>query len=939
MTAPSYSVGSLVRARGRDWVVDADSTGTQLHLRPLAGADNESCWILPELEFDEDTPQSTNFPEPDIDRRGNSDEINLLQSAMRLRLRYGAGPFRSFGNLSVRPRVYQLVPLLMALRQPVIRLLIADDVGVGKTIEAGLILREMMDSGKVSRFSVLCPPSLAAQWKGDLARFFNIHAEVLSSSTAARLERLTPVNQEVFEHFPFTIISLDYIKSNKHIDAFRSHAPMFIIVDEAHTCTDVSEKKQQRYLLLRALADNPRRHLLLLTATPHSGIESGFYNLLGLLDKAYEEFGNVPLQKRKTLRARLSRQLVQRRRKDISKIDEEEGILPRRETCELSYRLNGAWGNFFEKVRRYCTEEARGHRNRMIWYAMLNLMRCISSSPASAASALRAQLRGVPMPTKEEDFLEAFSDFMEQTEADDRELPPPASTHLQELLREAEALERSGDDPKLALLRTALKPLVRDAFSPIVFCQFISTAEYVAKALEGVFPGYEVCAVTGKLSHDERISSVQRLLLHKKRILVATNCLSEGINLQDGFDAVVHYDLAWNPTRHEQREGRVDRFGQHRRVVRCVMLYGADNPVDGFILNVIRRKAMSIRNELGVSVPVPTDEKGTSEAMVRAVLLGARVTLAPQEQPALPGMEEYAGDFAWRDATEEDKKRATTFAQLALKADDAIKEYDCASRFLGSEKLLRSFLHKACEKLGAPLVPLSDEEDAFCLHLNRLPAPLARRLRDLHVTANDKSDEYRFSLRTAGSAFPCISRAHPLVSSIADFLAEQCLDSSSQTPLPPYMLPRCAVVRTSDVEQVTRVFHLRIRHILKSSLSGVERIQVVEELASLVSSGTAPLRFASPDESDAFAAMSPSSNVSAGSARAALDKALSLWHSTDIKPLLAERSAALQEDHLRVRRDAHIDSGSFSVTPNFPPDLLTILVLQPDIGALRPTAM
>jgi superfamily II DNA/RNA helicase len=104
-------------------------------------------------------------------------------------------------------------------------------------------------------------------------------------------------------------------------------------------------------------------------------------------------------------------------------------------------------------------------------------------------------------------------------------------------------------------------------------------------------------------------------------VLVATDCLSEGINLQALFSAVVHYDLSWNPTRHEQREGRVDRFGQPEKVVRALMIYGENNPVDGAVLKVIVRKAERIRKELGVSVPVPADTNKVTEVILQTVLL------------------------------------------------------------------------------------------------------------------------------------------------------------------------------------------------------------------------------------------------------------------------------------------------------------------------------
>jgi superfamily II DNA/RNA helicase len=130
--------------------------------------------------------------------------------------------------------------------------------------------------------------------------------------------------------------------------------------------------------------------------------------------------------------------------------------------------------------------------------------------------------------------------------------------------------------------------------------------------------------VTGELTSDERKEKVDLLGDTERRVLVATDCLSEGVNLQEHFDAVVHYDLSWNPTRHEQREGRVDRFGQERPVVRATLMYGANNPVDGAVLDVILRKAAKIREELGVPVPVPDDGHTLTQVLLKAVLLKRR---------------------------------------------------------------------------------------------------------------------------------------------------------------------------------------------------------------------------------------------------------------------------------------------------------------------------
>jgi hypothetical protein len=132
------------------------------------------------------------LPWPDPSMPGNHAAALLLRDALRLKLRAGGGPFRSFGNIAVEPRGYQLVPLLMALRLTTVRLLIADDVGIGKTIEAGLIARELMDRGEIARLAVLCPPHLVEQWQSELETRFNLQAVALTSSSAARIERDIP---------------------------------------------------------------------------------------------------------------------------------------------------------------------------------------------------------------------------------------------------------------------------------------------------------------------------------------------------------------------------------------------------------------------------------------------------------------------------------------------------------------------------------------------------------------------------------------------------------------------------------------------------------------------------------------------------------------------------------------------------------------------------
>ena len=212
----SFSIGSLVRARDREWVVLPESRDDLLILRPLGGMDDEVTGIYLPLEHVE--PAAFSLPDPN--QIGDFRSCRLLRDAIRLGFRASTGPFRSFAKIGVEPRPYQLVPLLMALKLDPVRLLIADDVGIGKTIEACLVARELLDRGEVNRLAVLCPPHLAEQWQAELEDKFHIQAELVLPSTVSRLERICAVGQSLFEIYPHVIVSMDFIKSDRRRDEF-----------------------------------------------------------------------------------------------------------------------------------------------------------------------------------------------------------------------------------------------------------------------------------------------------------------------------------------------------------------------------------------------------------------------------------------------------------------------------------------------------------------------------------------------------------------------------------------------------------------------------------------------------------------------------------------------------------------------------------------------
>jgi len=295
-TATQHQPGTLVRYRNRDWMVLPSDDSDILRIKPLGGSEEEETAVFLGLNLPSEKITSASFPEPEPTQLGDFETAKLLFDASRLSFRNSAGPFRCMGKLSFRPRSYQLVPLVMALKQDTVRLMIADDVGIGKTVEALIILKEMMERGEVKKFAVICPPHLCEQWQQEIKDKLDIEAEIIRSSTAAKLDRMIPDDQSVFHHIPFQVISIDYIKADKRRGIFINDCPDFIIVDEAHTCAlpegSKTKSQQQRHLLLHDIASNPKRNLLLLTATPHSGKDAEFTSLLGLLKP---EFGKSTL--------------------------------------------------------------------------------------------------------------------------------------------------------------------------------------------------------------------------------------------------------------------------------------------------------------------------------------------------------------------------------------------------------------------------------------------------------------------------------------------------------------------------------------------------------------------------------------------------------------------------------------------------------------------
>ncbi|MGC5015118.1 helicase-related protein [Streptosporangium sp. DT93] len=954
-----YSPGSLVRARGRDWVVLPGTTDKFLVARPLGGGDDEIAGILTDIE----TVTQATFLPPQAGDAGNSVSAGLLRTALRVGFRSTAGPFRSLAGLAVEPRPYQLVPLLMALRQETVRLLIADDVGIGKTIEASLIAAELLAQGSATGLTVLCSPALAEQWQEELASKFRIDAELVLPSTIKRLHRnaILADDESIFHYYKHTVVSTDFIKSPARMKEFIQSCRDLVIVDEAHTCVadgSTGGSRTQRYNLVRDLAAKKDRHLILVTATPHSGKDEGFRNLIGLLDPALP---SLDLDAPKG-RDELAKHMVQRRRGDIRKyLDEETKFPSDRQTHEERYYLTDDYRKLFRQIIEYARETVRDSsggqlRQRVRYWSILALLRALASSPKAAAATLQTRAKNVESETPEEaDRIGRATvlDMAEDEAAESIDVIPGADdlddgdqaerARLLRFARQASALTGKGD-PKLRKLGDVVQGLLADGYDPIVFCRFIDTAEYVAEHLRTMLgKTAQVGCVTGMLPPSEREARIGELsAMEGRHVLVATDCLSEGVNLQDAFQAVVHYDLAWNPTRHEQREGRVDRFGQPVDTVRAVTIIGADNLIDEIVMRVLIRKHEEIRKSLGVSVPVPNSSNQVVEALMEELLTSGSETW---QQLPLDGF--GAGDLhaEWESSAAKERQSRTKFAQVGIKPDEVARELAETRASLGSSGEIEAFAREALDALGASM---TDQEYGFAA----VTATLPTSLRDTLPLGQAQPLPFHRALPVP-RRHAHLDRTDPSVGGLARYVLDSALNPKTSGPRP---ARRCGVMRTDAVQRRTTLLLARFRMHLELPTKDGKKPLVAEEARVLAFRG----RLDNPDwlsqeEVEALLAAEPSGNVAPDLAHDDLDRLIApetreqpdgsewtkprlMWRLEPALDAEAEAMAErLRDSHARVRA-ASRQSGisKISVTANKPADLLGVYIYLPVLpGAVR----
>lgn len=948
----SLQPGKLVSLRGREWVVLPSSDPDLLLVRPLGGSEEETTGIYLPLGVPSDEPKDARFEKPTPEDLGDISTARILYDAARLAFRNGAGPFRALAKLSFRPRAYQIVPLVMALRQDTVRLLIADDVGVGKTVEALLVLRELMERAKVRRFAVVCLPHLCDQWQEEIRSKLGIEAVIIRSNTQARLDREIQGDTSVYDYYPYQIISVDYIKSDMRRDVFIEQCPEMVIVDEAHSCArpaGTSKAQQQRYHLLSDLAAKPNQHLVMLTATPHSGKAEEFHSLLGLLKPVFE---GIDLPKSsQTERRDLAKHFVQRKRADVEKWMGEDTPFPDRDPIEWSYDLSAEYADLFNDVVDFARKlvspgETGGKAKKAHYWTALGLLRGVVSSPAAgvkmlntrmdklaaASDAAGAEETGLPVDNPiADDEYGGDTDNTPTQVVSQRDWTDHQRRQLRVFADRLANLSGPDHDQKLFAASVVLEDWVANKFQPVVFCRYIETANYLGEQLGPILKekirGLNIQVVTSEDPDEVRKQRIADMAGDGPRILIATDCLSEGINLQALFTAVLHYDLPWNPNRLEQREGRVDRFGQQAKVVKACLLYGADNPIDGIVLDVLLRKVREIKKATGINVPFPDDSQSIIDTITQALLLNPNRRIQTKKDATQGTLFDYSefdeaakakGQITRKidEAAEREKISRGIFAQNAIKAQEIEEDLKGVDEAIGDPNAVSDFVRGALEGLFG--VQVTKEAEGFGIVTGNLPPQLV----DLLPSGNLVKISFE---SPTSEGYHYLGRNHRFVEQLCQLVMANTVAREGKRAA------RAAVIRTDQVKAKTTLLLFRCRNVIEQGKGGHH---IVAEEMLLWGWRGAPTDRQYLDHQAArelLSAARASSNLSPQARESFLNNEMGLLGRLDAEfsVLAEEQSKRLVAAHERF--SALMDRQRFQVVyPVLPMDLMGIYVLLPE---------
>ena len=533
----------------------------------------------------------------------------------------GDGAFAALYSGRISPEPYQFLPVEKILQLPRPRVLIADDVGLGKTIEAGICLLEMIARGRGRRILLIVPPGLIPQWQDEMFEKFGLRFDAIEN--AASLDRAQTDLAEGIKPWVFldrVVTSVEYLKKKEVFHNAFSHPWDIIVVDEAHYLAE-SGTPQYPYATARTRLGRKVRDassgLILLTATPHNGYEHGFRSLLELIEPTDATF----VGDKEVLNRRAQRNMIRRLKAEIFKTDTGGNKIPafppREPVKQIPVTdLTPDEKEIFKKVSSFCAriaqaaadtdaEELVSFAMQIIKKRMLSSRRALAETVGHRLEALRARGEQEEPPPRAE-VRELQSDIPLGEAAHERiatrvvRASVPKDTRrrnsekrqLNDIRRLLEKVQDLPDPKILALIRDLKADVLPvPTEKAIIFTEYRDTLHAIREALASE-PELKnaVVELTGGLTAKQRRGRMAEFDKPHIRLMLATDAASEGLNLQAHCRRLYHFELPWNPNRMEQRNGRIDRYGQKRKPI-IRYFYYPDSPEDDVLSRLVKRIA------------------------------------------------------------------------------------------------------------------------------------------------------------------------------------------------------------------------------------------------------------------------------------------------------------------------------------------------------------
>lgn len=657
--------GQLVEVRRRQWVVKdvnrsalaKEAFTNQQHLISLASIDEDG--LGEELEVVWEIEPGASIIEraglPSISGQDDSDTLEAFLDAVRWGAATNAdrgflqAPFRS--GVSIED--FQLDPLVRAIDMARVNLLIADDVGLGKTIEAGLVIQELLLRHRIRTVLIVCPASLQEKWRVEMLEKFGLEFLVVDTAYIKRLRRERGIHANPWTSHPRLIASMDWVKSGEGLGAMRDVLPPhptyprkfdLLVVDEAHHIAPAAGAhyalESQRTRFIRSISPH-FQHRLFLTATPHNGYTESFTSLLELLDDQRFARNILPDEKQ------LSQVMIRRLKSDL--VDAEGNPLyAQRKLQALAIPYTKEERDIHRKLGEFCISREQGTEKNGNFFGttFVNqlLKKRLFSSPAAFASTLEKHIASLSEGGQrkekdamserilrkailrvEEDYANdqevenAQSEAVEEASRRAQPLTPDQQRALGELRQWAQRAKNQVDSKARSILdwlSSNLKPGDRwNDRRVILFTEYRTTLQWMHEILASHgFGGERLAILHGGLDQKEREKVKAAFQTSPKdsavRILLATDAASEGIDLQNHCNCLIHLEIPYNPNVMEQRNGRIDRHGQRQKEV--LIWHPVDGgeqgkaTVGGHGEDIIRalRKLESMRADMGSVNPV-----------------------------------------------------------------------------------------------------------------------------------------------------------------------------------------------------------------------------------------------------------------------------------------------------------------------------------------------